>query len=71
MYKRLVEDIERKMEEQLKGKREEEVDRKKYSRLISEYIQFKRNHVRHLKFNSAQNETMFGEFLHKCMSLDY
>ena len=69
MYKKLMEDIERKMGEQLKGKWEEEVDRKKYRQLISEYIQFKRNHVKHFKFDSALNATMFGEILINCMPL--
>ena len=69
MYKKLMEDIERKMGEQLKGKWEEEVDRKKYRQLISEYIQFKRNNVKHFKFDSALNATMFGEILINCMPL--
>ena len=69
MYKRLMENMVRKVAEQMKGKMEEEIDRKKYRQLISEYIKFKRNHVRHFKFNSALNSTMFGEFLHNCMLL--
>ena len=38
-----------------------ELDRKKYMKLISEYRQFKKNEVRHFRFNSAAHATTFGK----------
>ena len=43
------------------GQREEELDREKLKRLVSEYRKFKTKSVKHFKFNSAANLTMFGE----------
>ena len=40
----------------------EEVDRMKFQRLIGEYKNFKRNRVQHFRFNSASNQTSFGQF---------
>ena len=34
----------------------------KFQRLIAEYKDFKRNHVQHFRFNSASNQTAFGQF---------
>ena len=37
----------------------EELDKKKFIEMISEYTKFKRNSVRHFRFNSS---SIFGEF---------
>ena len=41
--------------------RTEELDREKYKMLVSEYRKFKTKNVKHFKFSSAANLTMFGE----------
>ena len=56
MYKRL-----RKEMEDSFGKRGEELDREKYMKLLSEYKSFKKNNVRHFRFNSETNSSGFGE----------
>ena len=65
LYMKIMNDI--KMKTQLtKGdniKTGEEVDRMKFRRLIGEYKNFKRNHVQHFRFNSASNQTAFGQFV--------
>ena len=43
------------------GQRGEELDRKKFKRLISEYGKFKTKNVKHYRFNSAAKFTTFGE----------
>ena len=43
------------------GQRGEELDKEKYKMLVSEYRKFKTKNVKHFKFNSAANLTMFGE----------
>ena len=43
------------------GKRGDELDKEKYKRLVSEYRKFKTKNVKHFKFSSAANLTMFGE----------
>ena len=43
------------------GQRGEELDREKYKKLVSEYRKFKTKNVKHFKFSSAANLTMFGE----------
>ena len=35
-------------------------DRKKFNKLIQDFKKFKRNNVKHFKFNSASEETSFG-----------
>ena len=45
------------------GQEGEELDRKKYKKLISEYRKFKTTNVKHFRFNSAGNLSRFGEFL--------
>ena len=55
VYKKLKQEI-----EEIKGGWNGELDRKKYMKLISEYRQFKKNEVRHFKFNSA-SQTIFGK----------
>ena len=39
----------------------EELDKEKYKMLIAEYRKFKRENVRHLKFNSGENSSSFGK----------
>ena len=43
------------------GKRGDELDKEKYKMLVSEYRKFKTKNVKHFKFSSAANLTMFGE----------
>ena len=43
------------------GKRGNELDKEKYKMLVSEYRKFKTKNVKHFKFSSAANLTMFGE----------
>ena len=42
-----------------------EADKNKYTRLLSEYKQFKKNACQHFRFNSAANLTKFGKFQSK------
>ena len=59
LYKTLKKEI-----EMLKGsisKIGDELDRKKYRKLISEYKQFKKNKVQHFRFNSASHASSFGK----------
>ena len=59
LYKKMTNDIEMKM-----GKSSsigEKVDKMKFKGLVSEYRSFKRNRVQHFRFNSASNQTAFGE----------
>ena len=44
------------------GKRGEELDRKKYKMLISEYRKFKTKNVKHFRFNSEANLSTFGKY---------
>ena len=63
MYNRLKDDL-RKELELMKGKigkQGEELDMKKYMRLMSEYRNFKKHNVRHFRFNSAANSSDFGK----------
>ena len=39
----------------------EELDKEKYKMLIAEYRKFKRENVKHFKFNSAENSSSFGK----------
>ena len=39
----------------------EELDKKKYKMLISEYRKFKRENVKHFRFNSAAQSSSFGK----------
>ena len=48
--------------ELMKGKRGDELEKKKYVKLVSEYEKFKKNNVQHFKFSSASNKTAFGQF---------
>ena len=43
------------------GKRGDELDKEKYKILVSEYRKFKTKNVKHFKFSSMANLTMFGE----------
>ena len=45
------------------GQSGNEVDRKKYKMLISEYKKFKTKNVKHFRFNSAANLSTYGEYL--------
>ena len=58
--------IERKMEGAL-GEKGEELDKKKYKMLITEYRKFKTKNLRHFRFNSAENSSAFGMTIsHQC-----
>ena len=64
MYKRLKDDLKKELE-LMKGnigKRGEELDKKKYMRLMSEYRNFKKHNIRHFRFNSAANSSNFGKY---------
>ena len=39
----------------------EELDKEKYKMLIAEYRKFKRENVKHFRFNSAENSSSFGK----------
>ena len=41
----------------------EEVDKEKYKMLIAEYRKFKRENVRHFRFNAGESTRSFGNFL--------
>ena len=59
LYKKLKQEI-----ETIKGsisKNGNELDWKKYLKLISEYRQFKRNEVQHFRFDSAAQAKTFGK----------
>ena len=43
------------------GQRGEELDKEKFKRLVSEYRKFKIKNVKHFKFNSAANLSIFGK----------
>ena len=43
------------------GKRGEELDRKKYKMLISEYRKFKSKNMKHFSFNTAANFSTYGK----------
>ena len=45
------------------GERGEEVDKKKYKMLISEYKKLKAKNVKHYRFNSAAAKSTFGRSL--------
>ena len=44
------------------GQKGDEVDRKKYKMLISEYKKFKTKNVKHFRFNSAAELSTYGEY---------
>ena len=62
LYGKMMNDLEKKMTKGDNIKTGEEVDRLKFRRLIGEYKNFKRNRVQHFRFNSASNQTAFGQF---------
>ena len=65
LYRELYAKLKNDLETKTKGesiKTGEEVDRMKFQRLIGEYKKFKRNRVQHFRFNSASNQTAFGQF---------
>ena len=41
----------------------EELDKEKYKMLIAEYRKFKRDNVKHFRFNSAESSSAFGKIL--------
>ena len=45
------------------GERGQELDKKKYKMLISEYKKFKAKNVKHYRFNSAAAKNTFGKSL--------
>ena len=44
------------------GERGEELDKKKYMKLVAEYRRFKTDNVKHFRLNAAANASAFGEF---------
>ena len=62
LMKRLAH-LERKMKlmEGALGEKGEELDKEKYKMLIAEYRKFKRENVKHFRFNSAENLSSFGK----------
>ena len=44
------------------GQKGDEVDKKKYKMLISEYKKFKTKNVKHVRFNSAAKISTYGEY---------
>ena len=60
VYKQLAE---LKMKLMMNGGQEkgEELDKEKYKMLIAEYRKFKRENVRHFRFNSGENLSSFGK----------
>ena len=62
LYGKIMNDLEKKMTTGDSIKTGEKVDRLKFRRLIGEYKNFKRNRVQHFRFNSASNQTAFGQF---------
>ena len=62
LYRKMMNDLKKKMTKENNIKTGEEVDRMKFRRLISEYKKFKRSHVQHFRFNSESNQTAFGQF---------
>ena len=63
IYDRLKDDLKKEMElmKNTIGKKGEELDKKKYERLVSEYRDFKKQNVRHLRFYSAGDLSKFGK----------
>ena len=63
-YAKLMNEVEKRMEH-MKGTSEikgEELDKVKFQKMISEFKKFKMNSVKHLRFNSAENSSKFGQF---------
>ena len=44
------------------GKKEEKAKRKKITRLLEEYTQFKKKNIRHFRFNGSPNSSNFSKF---------
>ena len=64
MYERMKEDLQKEMR-LMKGnnvQKGEELDKKKYLRLVSEYKNFNKSSCQHFRFNSAPNLTQFSKF---------
>ena len=45
------------------AKMKNEMDKEKYTVLSSEYVNFKREHVKHFEFSSAASSRMFGKLI--------
>ena len=63
-FVKLMNEVEKRME-RMKGTSDnkgEELDKVKFQKMISEYKKFKMNSVKHFRFNSAANNTKFGQF---------
>ena len=45
------------------AKMKNEMDKEKYTVLSSEYVNFKREHVRHFEFSSGASSRMFGKLI--------
>ena len=62
-WKDLIRNLNQKIEMVKNGWNGDELDRKKYTKLISEYKQFKKNEVQHFRFSSSEHTTAFGKDL--------
>ena len=64
MFNRLKDDLKKEMElmKNTIGKKGEELDKKKYKRLVSEYRNFRKQIVQHLRFNDAADSSKFGNY---------
>ena len=64
LFKTEMEHVKNDVQDVLKiatGQKGEELDREKYKMLVSEYRKFKTKNVKHFKFSSAANLSMFGK----------
>ena len=48
--------------ELMKGKGGDELEKKKYMKLVTEYKKFKKSNVQHFRFSSTSTKTAFGQF---------
>ena len=60
VYKQLA-DLKMKLMMNSGQEKGEEMDKKKYKMLIAEYRKFKRENVKHFRFNLAENSSSFGK----------
>ena len=60
VYKQLA-DLKKKLMKNSGQEKGEELDKEKYKMLIAEYRKFKRENVKHFRFNSAENSSSFGK----------
>ena len=61
MTRLVYQNLKKKIEMNKGGKKGDELDRQKLKKLMSEYKQFKKNQVKHFRFDSAAHSTSFGK----------